>query len=246
MPIRRSRFSKVRPISFILSLTGFFAIAAAAGPSPELTTLQVGFRKYHRRPDTTQVLSGTIYYQRRNFLIIRVQEPVNQWLEVRNAECAFYYPDDNWAFRFLSDQPIVLPVVELFLSAVDPDFGLTALGYVLAETGKKGDTLTMVWTTGPALSADAPRYRVSVTGRKLVAAVWETSAGAVLVRSWFYDHREHNRVFFPLGVTSEAIEAGDTLRDEIVYTDPGFDRPLPDSILRFKIPADARVDTVRW
>lgn len=219
-------------------------LVIGAGLYPE--NIQVDFVKLSTRQERVDSLRGTIYYHRNDFLIVHVRRPVDQWVEVRGRELSLYYPADRRVFRFIAGPPVALPVVELFLSAMDPDGGLSVLGYVLKEHVKKGDTLLTIWEPGSTRHTGPSRLRLTITGRKLVETLWEEKPGKVITRSRFSDHLEHDRIFFPMRVLTDYGENGDPRREEIAYEDPRFDRSLPDSILAFRIPDDVPADTLRW
>jgi len=220
------------------------SLVICAGLCPE--NIQVDFVKLSTRRERVDTLRGTIYYHRNDFLIVHVRRPVDQWMEVRGRELSLYYPADRRVFRFLAGPPVTLPIVELFLSAVDPDCGLSALGYVLKDHDQKGDTLRTIWEPGSTRHAGPLRLRLNMRDRRLIETVWEEKPGRAITHSLFSGHVEHDRIFFPMKVVTDYIENGDSLRDEVVYHDPRFDHTLPDSILAFRIPDDAPTDTVRW
>ncbi len=243
-PIRSIRFSKLRLIFVAVSLIIIYPSFFFTDSFSEFNTLQAGFYKYSCLLDTTPVLSGTFYYQHQKSLIIRVREPVNQWFIIYDKQCLLYYPDDHRAFQFTSDQILALPLVEMFIRAAAPDFGLSTLNYNLTESEKKGDTINMVWSARS--NARAMRCRVTFIGRKLIIATWENAEGKALTRMQFFDHQAYKRAYLPMTVINEYCGDDDTLREKIIYTDLRIDQFIPDSITEFMIPPDARVDTIQW
>ncbi len=191
--------------------------------------------------DTTR---GTIYFRAPARTVVTVTYPVHQWMSFDPAAMIIYYPEENRAFRFTSDNPFTLPFFQAFLALAKDDISLLESGFTLIKSEIRGDTLLTRW--GPPETAKkqvGPALVRHVKNRLIAMEVHDTD-GKAISRTTYGNHLEYHGMYFPLEIVSEYLT--DQYREKIVYHHPQFDSKLPAEIIDFQLPADIDLKVVDW
>ncbi|HID11442.1 MAG TPA: hypothetical protein EYP17_09115 [Candidatus Latescibacteria bacterium] len=212
-----------------------------------LETLQVSFNRTYVQVGRTEEVSGTLYYRARpERTVVRVEEPLKQWMVLEGGRLEIFYPEERRAFRILSKHPTNLPFFQAFLGALKEDYGLRKSGYALLGHEVRGDTLLTYWNPPKKLKKALGRFTLAYVGDKIIRAELRGLRGELLSRVLYGDHFPYAGAFLPLHIFTVRYTRSDTIYEEITYREPKCDFPLPEEVLQFRIPDDMEVEEVCW
>jgi len=212
-----------------------------------LQTLQVAFCRTYIHNGRTEKVSGVIYYRAKpEKTVVRVKKPLKQWMVLEGEKLEIFYPEERRAFRILGRAPFALPFLQVFLGALREDYGLGELGYVLSNHEVRGDTLFTYWDPSKKLRKISGKFVLAYTEDKIVKAELRGAKGELVSQVLYSDHFPYAGVFLPLHISTVRYAPSDTSYEEIIYRNPLCDLPLPEEVLRFRIPDDVEVEEVRW
>jgi len=135
----------------VRSLLVFFSVCRTIFPfllinfntivySQSLQTLQIQFKRYYKERNSEETVEGTIYFKSPGKVTVVVNEPIQQWMLFKKNGMDIYYPIERKAFRFITQNPVLLPFFQAFLGVLKKDYGLMDIGYTLSYHKKRGDT----------------------------------------------------------------------------------------------------------
>jgi len=216
-------------------------------PLPQSSqTIQVQFERQYIEKDIKEIVKGTLYYQAPEKVTAVIKYPVNQWMLFDDKQLTIYYPDDKQAFQFNSQLPISLPFFEAFIGVVKTDYGLTDIGYALSDHEKRGDTLFAYWSPPKKASKKLGQFTLAYVSDKIVYAELKEINGAIISKSFYKNHIHYGATHFPLEIYTIRYTKKDSILEEVVYTNPQFDKPLPSEVVTFKIPANIKIEEIDW
>lgn len=214
--------------------------------SQVLQTLIVKFKRQYREKNVVEIVKGDIYYQAPTNLILKVTDPIHQWMIFEGNEMIIYYPDENRGFQIISQNPISLPFFQVFVGVAREDYGLTDVGYVFSNHEKRGDTLLSYWNPPKSLSKRLGKFILMHISNKLVYTELKKADGIILSKSFYSDHINYGATYFPLKISTIQYTKTDSTVEKIAYSNPQFNIPLPREVVNFKIPLDAEMKKVEW
>jgi outer membrane lipoprotein-sorting protein len=191
-------------------------------------------------------VSGTIYYQQPDAMCMLISEPVNQWIFSGKDTMVLFYPDDSLAFKFHTIYPVTFPFFQAFLGIVQEDYGLTAIGYTLAEHEVTYSILTTIWAPPKNAPPDIGRFCITYTNERLTGASYLSADSSVISRTQYRDHFAYGAYFFPMEIEKIQFAEQDTIRELITYTNPQFNCELPDSLMNFRLPGYVTIEQIQW
>lgn len=211
-------------------------ICLITGINSQVSTLSVEFRREYTGHGREEVTIGSIYLKTEGTVIIRVTSPVNQWMVIDKNKMLIYYPDEKQAFQIKSENPFSLPFLQSFLSVVKKDYGLSELGYTLENYSKRGDTLFSYWSPPQKAERILGNIRIGVVDGKLALTEIKKPDNTLTSRSLYKNHITYKSFHFPLEIETVHYIDRDSVIERVIYNNPEFNTPIPDSIVNFKIP----------
>lgn len=221
-------------------------LLAGTVSAQSLTSLQVSFARSVNGGTQTEVMRGTAYYEAPRKIWVQLVEPVNQMMAITERGMLVYYPDARRAFRILSDVPSSLPFIQLFIGATKPDMGLSETGFTLSESQTRGDTLFTHWRPPDKVKRAVGNATLAIVRDRFVSITMRDAAGTTVMKATCSDHLRHGATYFPMMLVIESHEQDGVTVEEVRYSEPVFDEPLPPSITGFALPDDVEVKEVRW
>ena len=233
----------------ILLLVTVFLVNNTLYATP-LKTLSLDFTRELTENGETEHIAGTLHYDLKSSrVVVEVNEPLKQIMIVKGKILEIYYPEQEQAFRFVSEGPIPLPFIESILQATQAEYGLTALmGYTLDKHEVVDKVLYTYWkppekdkeTLGPVI--------LGMREDRLISAEIKNPAGYIVARTLYKAHKEIGSSYIPMQVTASTYgEKSEVLRHEkILYSNPQANVKPINPIFNFTIPASVAVKEMKW
>ena len=239
--------------SILLICTGLlltFPVTAPAVFCQSVETLAVDFTRKTVSAAGEELVSGTIYFQAPEDVVITVESPVVQWSIFEGADLLIYYPQERRAFRFISRNRLIVPFAQSFIGLVREDFGLSDAGFFLRENRKRADVLITVWTPPRTLRPyigeawiGMQKYEKQV--HPLFLELYDPK-GNLLTRITYLEYREDLEPSFPGRILILQNGGDGEVRDEIRYSEHRINEILPAEVTDFHLPADVSVEELKW
>jgi len=212
-----------------------------------IKTISVEFTREYSESNTKEIIKGKIYYRAPSKTVIKIENPIVQWMILEGKEMIIYYPDDKKAFRIISTwNPFSMPFFQAFVGVVKEDYGLTELGYTLANYETNDNSLISHWNPPKNLSKFLGEFILEFKDNKIIRVELRNAKGKTLSKSLYKNHILYGATYFPLEIfTIKYLKSGSTF-ERIVYRNPQFNSSLPQEVIDFKIPADIKVKEVKW
>lgn len=214
--------------------------------SQELKTLHVKFKYEHREGNSIEITKGDIYYQAMSKIILKVNDPIDQWMVFEGTKIIIYYPHSQRAFRIVSQYPFSLPFFQTFVGVAKEDYGLTDMGYVFFSHKKRGDTLFSYWNPPKKVSKVLGKFTLAHISNRLVYAELKKADGTIMSKSFYSDYIRYGATYFPLKISTIKYTKPDSTVEKIIYSNPQFNTSLPKEVINFKIPPNAEIKKVEW
>ena len=211
-----------------------------------LKNMSVAFTRTITKEASEEAVKGFIYYQAPKKIVLKVIEPVKQWMVFEGKTMLIYYPNEHRAFRFTSENPFAVPFFQAFTGAVREDFGLSEAGFTLFRNEMRGDTLFTYWEPPKQAKKFLGNTVTGLAKDRLVFMEVQDAEGKRLVRTTYHKHVKHGEAFFPLEVVSVQHQENGSVVEKIAYANPQFDVALPQEVMNFRIPMDAEVTEIKW
>lgn len=211
-----------------------------------LKSIQIDFEKYFEDKNVKELIRGTVYYQASENLVISVREPVNQWMISEENKLIIYYPEKKQAFQFTTQTPASFPFFQAFLGAIKEDYGLTDMGYSLAEHEINGDTLITGWNPPKNASNELGDFTLTYVSNKITYAELRKADGSIISKSFYKNHFKYGVNYFPLEISTIRYADADSSFEKITYSNPQFNINLPEIVVNFELPPDTEIEEIRW
>ena len=208
--------------------------------------LEVDFARSYHEGDRCDRTSGHIYYQADDIFLIHVVEPIHQWMIARPGKLIIYYPEDKKVFHFPTESPFNFPFFQAFLGVIKEDYGLTNLGFTLKAHEIKADTLLTTWSPPEAIRKRIGDYLMTTWQKKLISAEFHDPDGSTQAETYYSQHIEYSNIYFPLQIITLRYENNLTNAESIQYSNPVFNKLIPDSIVDFRFPDDVNIEEITW
>jgi len=208
--------------------------------------MSVGFTRTITKEASEEAVKGYIYYQAPEKTVVKVIEPVKQWVVFEGNTMLIYYPKEQKAFRFKSENPFSLPFFQAFLGVAKDAFGLSEAGFTLFGNEMKEDTLITYWEPPKQAKKVLGNTITGLAKDRLVFMEVQDANGKRLVMTTYHNHFQHGEAFFPLEIVSVKYQENNSIIETIVYYNPHFDVAFPREVMNFKIPADTEIKDIEW
>ena len=215
-----------------------------------LKNLSLSFTRELTKNEKTEHIVGLLHYDVAKWRVtIEVTQPIKQIMVAKDNILEIYYPVEKQAFRFISEGPVPLPLVESILQATQAVYGLTALmGYTLDRHDVVDGTIYTYWNP-PEKEKD--KLGIIVLGKrvnKLISAEVKNPEGNLVAKTLYQNHSKIGTSYIPMKVTSSAYGTkSEVLRyEQIVYSNPQANVDPPNPMLNFTIPESVKVEEIKW
>lgn len=214
-----------------------------------LKTFSLDFRRELTENNKTEHIAGVLHYDvNAAQVVVEVQEPLKQIMIAKGNVLEIYYPEQNQAFRFISEGQIPLPLVETIIQSTQAEYGLNAIGYTLDKHDVVDKVLYTYWNP-PEDAKD--KFGVVILGirkDRLISAEVKNPNGHIVARTLYQNHSEIGVNYIPMKVTSSTYdEKSEVLRyEKIDYSNPQMNADTPNPILNFTIPESVEVKEIKW
>lgn len=229
-----------------LTVIPFFFLITNSYPQ-KVETVSVNFTRNTATDASSELVNGIIYFQASiNKVILKVTDPVNQWMVFEGNTMLIYYPVEQKAFRFTSNNPLSLPFFDAFLGMMQDDFGLPSAGFKLDRHEMKEDTLLTYWEPPGGTKKLLGKTIIALVKDKIVFVEIQNSTGEKIAKTTYSNHIQFGLSFFPLEIITKKYHKNVPTIIKIKYDDPQFNTSLPQEVLNFKIPGDIEIAESQW
>lgn len=214
-----------------------------------LRTLSLDFKRELTEKGTTEHIAGTLHYDLKSSrVVIEVTKPLKQIMIVKDKVLEIYYPEQQQAFRFISEGRVPLPFVESIIQSTQAEYGLTAIGYSLDKHDVIDKVLYTYWKPPEKAQDTLGVVILGMRDDQLISAEIKNPAGYIIGRSRYQHHKKIGINYIPMTVTSSTYsEKSEVLQnEEIVYSNPQVNIEPRNPILNFTIPKSVKIKEVKW
>ena len=213
--------------------------------SQTFNTINLEFKRTVTHENTKEFTQGTIYYDGAK-TTLKINKPLNQWMILEGNHILIYYPDELRAIKIKSNNPTILPFFQAFAGVVKEDYGLSALGYVIKKSEVKGDTLFTYWNPPKKVRKFLGEFILAFEKNKFIFTEARNTHGKIVVRTTYHNHFLHGATYFPLRIISTQNTNNSTTIEDVIFSNPVFDRPLPSQVVNFNIPIGTKIEVMEW
>ena len=236
-------------LEFLITLLLILFLTHGLHAAP-LKNLSLDFTRELAENDKTECIVGTLHYDIKTMRVaVEVTQPLKQIMVAKDNILEIYYPVEKQAFRFISEGPVPLPLVESILQATQAVYGLTALmGYTLDKHDVVDGVIYTYWTP-PEKEKD--KLGIIILGKhddRLISAEVKNPEGRLIARTLYQNHSKIGISYIPMKVIFSAYgTTSEVLRSEkIVYSNPQANVDPPNPMLNFTIPESVKVEEIKW
>ena len=237
-----------KKLQFIITLL-LIVLLVQTLHAASLKTLSLEFTRELTENGKTEHIAGTLHYDvKAARVVVEVIEPIKQIMIVKDKILEIYYPEQQQAFRFISEGRIPLPFVESITQSTQAEYGLTAIGYSLDKHDVVDKVLYTHWKPPEKAKDSLGVVILGMRDDRLISAEIKNPVGYVIGRSRYQNHKKIGINYIPMTVTSSTFgEKSEVLQQEhIVYNNPQVNVEIPNPILNFTIPKSVEVKEVKW
>lgn len=233
-----------RQIYIILGLLIFGGAKHSYGQI--ISTISVEFEREYTNKNKKECLKGQLFYKAPSRIIVRIKNPVNQWIIYEKNEMTIYYPDENRAFHFISQFPLSLPFFQPLINVTKEDFGLSDLGYTLEKYERKGANLFSIWIPPKNASKFLGEFSLEYQDNKLIFSEIKNAKGKIISKSFYKNHIRYGYYFLPMEISITYYSNSQPCSELVKFINPHFNSTFPQEVMDFKIPENTKVKEIIW
>lgn len=214
-----------------------------------LKNLSLDFTREITEDGKKEKIEGTLHYDVDKWrVVLDVKKPIKQIMVANENKLEIYYPDQKQAFRFISEGPVPLPLVETIIHSTQAEYGLTALGYTLNTHDIVDKILYTYWNPPEKAKDKLGTVILGVQNERLISAEVKNPKEIVVARTLYQKHKRIGITYIPMQVTASTYgEKSEVIRfEKIVFSNPKANLEKPDPILNFTIPLSVKVKEIKW
>ena len=223
------------------ALLFFLSISFTQGQ--EIETIQMQFSREVQRENNTETSQGYIYYQQ-NKVIIKITEPIRQWMILEAGTMLIYYPDENEALRFNNTLQTNIPFLDFFIRIVNEDFGLSDLGYRIDKSEFINDTLFTNWIPDEKFKERMGTVSLALYDNRVVFSESKDPKGKTMIKIHFQNYMAYQSKYLPMKMTIYQYLDNGTIIENIVYSNPRINESLSREISEFEIPETVDIEDI--
>ena len=190
-------------------------------------------------------ISGEIYIAFPNLVYIRISNPLDQIMVLTEDEMKIYYPNRNVGFRYISSSLLSTGwLVALCRGRLD-DL-LPRLNLKLFETKTHGETTVTIWKPIKRKSRKKFAIEVHKSGglvRKIVTMAKKDTLAINIYKK--YELVSKN-FYFPILIVNDTYSGKAITREIIKLSNPEVLERIPQDIVDFQFPPDARIKIYKY
>lgn len=213
--------------------------------SQTFKTVKMEFTRTIERDNRQETSSGSIYYNSTK-TILKITEPIIQWILMTGDSLLIYYPNEKQALLMKCENPATLPFLNMFVGVVKENFGLGELGYGIIKNEMKGDTLFTYWAPPTTRRKFMGPVVLALLKNKLVLSESQNPQGKTILKTIYQNHISYRTKNFPLQMTVFQFSEQGTIIENVTFVNPLFDQPFPIEIENFCIPQDVIPEEIEW
>lgn len=214
-----------------------------------LKTLSIDFTREITENGKKERIEGTLHYDVEKLrVVIDVKKPIKQLMVAMENKLEIYYPDQKQAFRFISEGPVPLPLVETIIQSTQAEYGLTALGYTLNKHDIVDEILYTYWNPPGKAKEKLGTVILGIQNERLISAEVKNPQEIIIVRTLYQKHKKIGTTYIPMQVTASNYgEKSEVTRlEKIIFSKPQANSEKPNPILTFTIPSSVKVREIKW
>lgn len=209
-------------------------------------TLSLNFERKVAQGDSTEIIRGVAHYQSPQKLFIEVKHPINQIMIIDGETMLIYYPLEKKAIRYKTKTQIPIPFVQTIISIVKDDYGLTEMGYTLKKRKTEDNTVYTYWDPPRELKKHLGSFILGITNERLVYVEAKNPRGKTIAKSSYKKHIEIMGKFIPMEIHTDIYDETKIKAEDVLYSNVKLNIPLPDDVVKFKLPENISVKDVEW
>jgi hypothetical protein len=215
--------------------------------SQSFNTLTISFVRTVENNNKKEISKGYIYYYDNKTITLKITAPILQWMVISGNKTLIYYPEENKALNIKSQAPAVLPFFQAFIAIIKSDFGLSEIGFKLRKNEFKEDTLYTYWESPENLKNAKISYILMIYNDRIIGIKVIKQIEEILAELRFKDHYPYGGLYFHLKMDITQYQSKKiTVYENIIYSNPIFDHPLPEEVVHFQIPENIETKEIEW
>lgn len=263
---RRIILSEVCAVVFIFQIGTFVCHAQQdraqqrdllRGVSKDAPAVHASFSRVFENPVRRDSVAGEFFFFQPRTLHLEVEHPVHQIMVVdnQNSVTKMYYPEKKRGFILEGTRPAQLPIVSGVLAAVQPDYGLSEMGFEIYDQETASDTLLTYWRRPKKKRKEkgnekgsAQQFVLAHQGNRITRAVLKLPSTDGTATTRFSDHVQTGEGTYavPTFIETKTTNVAGEAVEKIVFRNLKVDPTIPPSVENFKIPSDAAVERKEW
>ena len=213
------------------------------GQSQEIKTVQIQFSREVQREKHTDNSEGFIYYQD-DKITVQITKPLKQWMILESGVMLIYYPVEQEALRFKNTLQSTLPFLDFFIRIVNEDLGLNELGYRIDKNEFINDTLFTHWIPDEKDKNRMGPVILALNDNRIVLSESKDTKGKTIIKTLYQNYIDFQSKYLPMKmIIYQYLDTG-TIVENIQYSNPLIDKPLPREILDFRIPETINIEDI--
>lgn len=243
---------KLKKQGFIFSFLLFFLVQnvfiQTDLSAQTINTIAVGFTKTTEKGSSKEVVKGNLYYLTSKDIVLKVVEPVTQWIVFKERTMLIYYPDEKTAFQFKSKNPFFLPSSQMFIGTVQKDIGLllSGIGFNLVRNEVKQDMLLTYWEPPQSSKKILGNIVIGLNNNMLALIKIYNPKGELVSEITYRNYFKHGVWSFPMEVISVQHRKGGYITEKVIFSNPKFNAELPEEVINFNLPVNIKVKEIEW
>ena len=192
-------------------------------------------------------IAGEFYYIQPSRLYLEIDFPVSQIMVIDNVRnlTTIYYPDRKRAFQLQGKAPASLPIISGILAALQPDYGLSALGFQIYDQEINGDALLTYWRH-PEDDGSFGEFTLAKSDDRILRAVLTLPATEGTATTRFLDFLTQRTRTIPVLIETETKNFLGSASERLIFEDVRVNPDIPAKVMEFRIPDGVTVEQKRW
>lgn len=211
-----------------------------------IKTVSVEFERELTKNEKVEKNEGRLYYQGSGMTVVRIKEPVDQWVIYEKNDMTIFYPEEKRAFRIMFKFPVSVPFFQALIGVTQEDFGLIDLGYVMSRYEREGTKLLAIWAPPQGASKYLGEFSLEYQDNKLISSEVKDPKGKTISKSIYRNHIRFGFYFVPMEIFTIHYSNSHRSSELVRFKNPNFNTPLPEEIVNFKIPNNIKMERIIW
>jgi len=211
-----------------------------------IKTVSIEFERELTKNKKIEKNVGRVFCQDTITTIVRMKDPVNQWVLYEKNKITIYYPEEKRAFRIMFKFPFSDPFYQALVSVTQEDFGLIDLGYTMSRYERNDTKLLAIWTPPKNASKYLGEFSLEYQDNKIISSEIKDAKGNTISKSIYKNHIRYGSYSIPMEIYTIYYSNSHRSFELIKFKNPHFNSPLPEEIINFKIPKKIKVEEIIW